>query len=377
MMEENRSLVPLPDQDVTIIDATDVTVIQGRDYDDALALAGMVADRSSECEVFKTYHTEQCSENTRDRHMNDLACFSTFLAQYSVPVVRTAEDLYCDAYAWRGMSHGVVREFVAWMTKQGYAPGTINGRLFTVRKYCKLAGPVPEGAGVLSAEQLDAILTVKGRNAEEQSKVDKDRERQGIPQRRGHKKAAPLDITTHQALTLKKTSGKQARMQKELTAADALKLGLMIEHAFRVSEVVALNLESFNLNEGIVTFWRPKTHDEEKHKLQDFTRRAAESYLLLCKQEGRTSGPLFIGYREKRITTRAINERVALLGASIGIEGRLSPHDLRHFWTWDAFRNGNQLDRIVKGGGWSNPLMAMRYAKRQGIANEGVKISEE
>lgn len=376
-MEENISLIPLPGQEVTIIDATDVTIIQCRDYDDALAMAGMVADRSSECEVFDRYHTEKCSQNTINRHKDDLASFSTFLAQYRVPVVRTVEDLYCDAYAWRGMSHGVVRGFVTWMTEQGYAPGTMNGRLFTIRKYCKLAGPAPEGAGVLSASQLDAILTVKGRNAKEQSNIDKDRERQGIPQRRGHKKAAPLDITTHQALTLKKTSGKQARMQKELTSADALKLGLMIEHAFRVSEVVALDLENFNLNEGTVTFWRPKTHTEEKHELQDFTRRAAESYFLLCKQEGRTSGPLFLGYKEKRLTTRAINERVALLGRSIGIEGRLSPHDLRHFWTWDAFRNGNQLDLIVSGGGWTNPLMAMRYAKRQGIANKGIKISHE
>lgn len=376
-MEENKSLIPLPAQDVTVINDADVTIIQGRDYDTTLALASMVADRASELDVFASYHIAKCSENTRHRHKDDLACFSAFLAQYRVPVMRSAEDLYHDAYAWAGISHGVVRDFVAWMTEQGYAAGTINGRLFTVRKYCQLAGPAPHGANVLSKEQVDTILTVKGRNPRESSNVDKERSARGVSLRRGNKKAASLDITTNQALTLKKVKPLSARKQQELSSADALKLGLMIEHAFRVSEVVALNIEQFNMNEGTVIFYRPKTDERETHQLHTSTRRAAESYLAYCKEQGRISGPLFIGYKGQRLTTRAVNERVALMGRSIGIQGRLSPHDLRHFWTWDAFRNGNQLDQIVSGGGWKSPAMAMRYAKRRTIANAGIKISEE
>ncbi len=370
-------LVPYDDnQDVTIIDAEAIQIVQRRAYDERLAIAGLVADTLAESDVFATYHTHQCSENTRHRQKDDLTCFSAFLLD-RYHLERSASDLYADAEAWRGISHGIVRGFLEWMTEQGYASGTINGRLFTVRKYCKLAGPAPAGAGVLTAEQLDAILTVRGRNGKVQGNVDEDREQRGIPQRRGRKKARAVDITTHQALTLKKATVGTNRNKQELSAADALKIGLMVEHAFRVSEVVALNLEHFNLNEGTVTFYRPKTRTEEKHRLHTFTRRAAESHIALCLSEGRSSGPLFIGYKGKRISTRAINERVALLGKAIGVEGRLSPHDLRHFWTWDAFRNGNQLDRIVSGGGWTNPLMALRYAKRATIANEGIEISEE
>ncbi len=377
-MEENKALILYHDQqEVTVVDENAIQIVQSRDYGEALALASQVADQAVESEVFARYHTEQCSENTRHRHQDDLACFSAFLAQLHPPVLIAAQSLYVDADAWAGISHGLVRRFVDWMTEQGYATGTMNGRLFTVRRYCKLAGPAPDGANVLSRAQLDAILTVKGRNAKERDNVDKDRELHGVDQRRGHKKARPIDITTHQALTLKKTTTGKARMQKELTAADALKMGLMIEHAFRVSEVAALNLDNFHLNEGTVSFYRPKTRSEETHELHTFTRRAAESYLALCHAQGRISGPLFLGYKGKRLTTRAINERVALLGASVGVQGRLSPHDLRHFWTWDAFRNGNQLDQIVSGGGWTNPLMALTYAKRRGIANKNIKISEE
>lgn len=378
MTEEKKALIPYDsEQSITVIEDTAIQVVQARDYGAALALASESADRESVGDVFKVYHTEQCSKNTRDRQINDLACFSRFLAQLRTPVHIPAQDLYHEALAWAGISHGLVRRFVEWMTDQGYATGTINGRLFTVRKYCQLAGPQPKGAGVLTEEQVDAILTVKGRNAKQRANIDEERETLGQAQRIGKKKAHPIDITTQQALTLKKTSGSAARMKEALSATDALKLGLMIEHALRVSEVVALNLENFNLNEGTVTFWRPKTHTTETHELHTFTRRAVEHYLQQARDHGRTSGPLFLGYKDKRLTARAINERVALLGRSIGVQGRLSPHDLRHFWTWDAFRNGNQLDQIVSGGGWSNPLMAIGYAKRRGIANKNIKISEE
>jgi integrase len=376
-MNEETSLVPYGDgQDVTIIDAEALQITQRRAYDERLAIAGLVADTLAESEVFETYHTQQCSENTRRRQKDDLACFSAFLLD-RYHFERSASDLYADAEAWRGISHGIVRGFLEWMTEQGYAAGTINGRLFTVRKDCQLAGPTPAGAGVLTASQVEAILTVRGRSAKVQGHVDENREQRGLPQRRGRKKAQAVDITTHQALTLKKATVGTTRNKQELSAADSLKIGLMVEHAFRVSEVVALKLGHFNLNEGTVTFYRPKTRTEEKHRLHTFTRRAAESYLALCLSQGRSAGPLFIGYKGQRISTRAINERVALLGKAIGVEGRLSPHDLRHFWTWDAFRNGNQLDRIVSGGGWTNPLMALRYAKRATIANEGIEISEE
>lgn len=376
-MEENTALVPYGDQqEMTTIEVTDIEIVRLREYDQSLALASMHADQSVESDVFKKYHDEDCKENTLARHRNDLRCFSDFLLN-RYQVERSADALYTDAYAWSGISYGIVREFVNWMTEQEFAAGTINGRLFTVRKYCQLAGPAPIGVGVLTQRQLQDILTVHGRDADQIANADAIREKRGLKSRKGKKKAVSIDITTNQALTLKKTTLGKARKREELTAADALKMGLMIEHAFRVSEVVGLNLESFNLNEGTVTFYRPKTRKEEKHELHEFTRRSAESYLQYCQQEGRTTGPLFIGYKGKRITTRAINERVALLGQSIGVQGRLSPHDLRHFWTWDVFRKGNQLDQIISGGGWTNPLMPLRYAKRQDVANKGIKISEE
>jgi integrase len=254
-------------------------------------------------------------------------------------------------------------------------------RLATIRKYCVLAGPPTEGVGIIGENDLAAILTVKGYNDKRAQNLDRSREQRGIPTRRGHKKGSATDITTDQALLLKKTSrpGRRA-YDAGIADRDALLAGLLIELALRCSEVHRLNIEDINLQAGTIKIYREKTaqskDDIETHLLPQHSRLAAERYLSAQAVQGRTSGPLFLGYRGDRLSTRSINDRIGKLGKMIGVE-RLSPHDLRHFWAFDAFRNGTSLDKVKSGGGWKTAEMPLRYARRAGIANEGVKITEE
>jgi integrase len=150
-------------------------------------------------------------------------------------------------------------------------------------------------------------------------------------------------------------------------------MGLFIEHALRVSEIAALNVEHIDIAAGLITIYRQKTNQTDTHLLKQHTRIAAEIYL---EKIGRTEGPLFDGYQGKRLSVNAINVRVRELGQQIGIK-KLSPHDLRHFWAFDALRNGTPIDQVKSGGGWKSDSMVLRYAKRSGIANAGVKITEE
>ena len=55
--------------------------------------------------------------------------FETFLRSAGVP----ATGLYDNSQAWRGITWGMVEAFKAWPLQQGYAIGSINGRLSTVR----------------------------------------------------------------------------------------------------------------------------------------------------------------------------------------------------------------------------------------------------
>ena len=124
---------------------------------------------------------------------------------------------------------------------------------------------------------------------------------------------------------------------------------------------------------GTIRIYRPKTHRVDTQRLHKHTRIAAEAYL---SQIPRTHGPLFTGYDQTRaLSTRAINKRVGVLGGELGIE-RLSPHDLRHHWAFDALLNHTPLNIVQADGGWETESMPLRYARQAGVTGGGATITE-
>jgi integrase len=357
------------------IPASPVVTGYGQDMQQASHLAQQFRQQTSN--PFQEYH-EKSTPNTRERQRFDLLNFTTYLA--GAGVVRSVEQLYHDGAAWAGISEPLVFGYRAWLRQEGYAIGTINLRLATIRAYCDLARQV----GAISEADYKLILTVRGYSYKEGSNIDATRREQGQPTRKSTKKAMPAPVSTAQAQRLKRETTQIDRKRRPrdiiLGAKDALVMGLLIEHAFRVGEVARLDIEWFDRDAGTVAVYRPKRKDWQTHRLKKHTRMALDDYLA---SEGRTSGPLLLGYASKkkqagdrRITRYGIYDRVRLLGQQVGIPN-LSPHDLRHYWTIDALANGTPIDRVQAGGGWTTPFMVLRYAKKLGIANEGVMITEE
>jgi len=356
---------------LTIVQEIPLTIERARTrYGDDLARAGLAADHASQTDAFAEYHAEQ-TDNTRAAQRDALKCFSTYLGQADIQ--REAQDLYHDAEAWRGMSAGLLKGFRKWLLEQGFAIGTLNHRISILRQYCRLAHTV----GVLSDEVLELVLAVKGYGGKTGRNLDVDRTRRSVPTRKSTKKAAPTPVSTVQALRLKTETTKPRRPRRRkhdllLEARDALLMGLFIEHAFRVSEVAGLDIEDVDLEQGLVTIYREKTDETQTHKLKKHTLLAASRYLA---ETGATSGPLFVGYQGRRITRYGLYDRVRVLGQQVGLPA-LSPHDLRHYWTYDALGNATPVDRVQSGGNWKSPTMVLKYARRTGIANEGVIITE-
>lgn len=339
-------------------------------YSDDLALAGLAADHASQTDTFAEYHAEQ-TDNTRAAQLDALKCFSTYLA--AAGIQRQALDLYQDADAWRGMSAGLLKGFRKWLLEQGFAIGTLNHRLSIIRQYCRLAN----ATGAIADETLELVLGVKGYGGKTRRNLDVDRTRRSVPTRKSTKKATPTPVSKAQALRLKTETTRPKRPRRRmhdllLEARDALLMGLFIEHAFRVSEVAGLSIEDFDLEQGLVTIYREKTDETQTHRLKKHTLLAASRYLAEC---GAITGPLFLGYRGRRITRYGLYDRVRVLGQQVGLPA-LSPHDLRHFWTYDALGNATPVDRVQSGGNWKSPAMVLKYARRTGIANEGVIITE-
>ena len=327
----------------------------------SLLVVGRLADQFT----VQTRYQERQATDTLRRHRADLALFTTYLQQ--IPGLSAIGDLYHDPAAWSGMSKGLVEGFVQWQLKEGYAIGSVNMRLSTVRLYARLA----QGAGTLDEQQAAMIRTVRGYRGREGKRIDTQR-----PVRRvGAKKAqwTPLTIAQAHAL-LNQPDTSQGRR-------DRLLLCLLLYHGLRCEEVALLQVEAFDLDKGIVRFEQPKTDKVVCHQLHLQTYLALQRYLDL--DHPTRTGPLLLGSRKGGtliggMSKSAINQRVRALGEHIGVTNLiLSPHDLRHFWATSATEAGTDLESLKQAGGWSSLEMALRYIKEREIAHEKVKLAHE
>lgn len=309
-----------------------------------LARAGAAADSAAARRLFADYRGRR-AVNTVRRQDADLACFVSFL--HAAGVIAPDDitgDITSEASAWAGVTWGIVSAFVAWQVQQGYAIGSINARLSTVKTYCKLAVKV----GAVPPDEYARIKLVAGYRHAEGRRVDANRE----TTRKGRKKAAPVSINRVQASTLK----------QQPDPRDRLLLCLLLDHGLRVGEVASLTPADFDLSRGVLRFYRSKVDKTQTHRLSDDALAAAEACL-----NGNTNVTTLFG------VDRTIRRRVGALGAAVGLVG-LSPHDCRHYWATAATRAGTPLKALQDAGGWSSPAMPLRYAESAEIANDGVKL---
>ncbi len=308
-----------------------------------LADVSAIASEYSKATRLTRYH-EGLRDETIRRQKTDLAAFTRFLTSIGVQ----AGDFYHDLNAWHGISAGLLEAFIEWQKMQGYAIGSVNVRLATVKAYCHLAFD----AGILDTDTHTHIQGVKGIPRRLARNIDARRERVRV----GYKKAQAVDIPLELLYKLKHPD------TGFLAKRDALLMCLLLDHGLRVGEVVILKRNQIHLRSRMLTFYRPKVDEPQNDRISDDTLAAACAYLptLPAKQES-----LF------DLAIISIQERVRTLGELVGIHG-LSPHDCRHSWATRAASHGTPLDRLKQAGGWSNLQTPLRYIKESAIANDGV-----
>lgn len=306
----------------------------------ALAAAGRAANTAAAARVFAQYR-QRLADETRRRHDADLQCFALYLAAAGAA---TADDLASAPPSWAGISWGLVAGFVEWQLQQGYAVGSVNVRLSTVKVYARLAAK----AGALAPEEYALIKLVAGFQHTQGRRIDAQRP---ATRREGAKKAQPTSISPAQAVALK----------AQPDARDRLLMCLLLDHGLRVGEVASLVAEDFDLARGVLRFYRQKVDKTQTHQLSDDTLAAAAAYVPTAP-----TGVLFG-------VDRTIRRKVGELGAELGL-ATLGPHDCRHAWATFATRAGTSVKALQDAGGWNSPAMPLRYAESAAIANEGVKL---
>ena len=291
---------------------------EGYSYDDHLALAGQVADRFAQSDAF-TEAQATWTANTRRRYLNDLELFSAYIK--SAHIERSAEALFNDAEAWRGMTFGLLKGFKTWLEQRGYATGTIKGSISTIHIFCRLAGPGPAGAGVLDEASLAAILTIRGTSGRKARNLDEDRKRRRIPTRKGHKKAVPTQISAVQATTLKKVTTHPERPPTRehdllLTCRDALLMGLLVYYG-NISRPFYVVLTAIVMTGSVMV---------------SYTRARAENTIPSCK----------VGFMERPerivlVILGALFERWGTMAPALWVLAVISTitviHRIRYTWT--------------------------------------------
>ena len=300
------------------------------------------------------YH-EGLSAETLRRQKNDLSLFTTFLSSLSSPISTKPKDLFADLSAWREITAGLVEAFRRWQVAQGYALGSVNVRLATIKAYCRVA----HSAGIMTTEAYTRIQGVRGYQGKQARHTDEKRRVTRV----GSKKADPVAISPAQARRLKNAADDGS----DFAARDTLLICLLLDQGLRIGEVAALRVADLDLDAAILTFYRSKVHKTQKHDLSEDVMRAAQRYLADLPPVQR---------RLFSIKTRQLANRVQLLGEAIGVTN-LSPHDCRHYWATDAVRNGTDIKSLQDAGGWASPSMPLRYAASAEIANAGVKLSTD
>lgn len=333
-----------------------------------------IADQVAGAHTLADYQARK-SEETRRRQRFDLQVFSRYLAVVGLQL----ENLDSDLSSWSGVSHGLVTGFVRWLEREGYAIGSINVRLATVRAYAALAAQ----AGFLTGDTLALIKAVKGYRAKEGRNLDEQRETARI----GEKKAAPVLLAPAHATLLKREAATSAGKN---AARDCLILCLLLDQGLRCEEVASLNMDAISLEAGALVFYRHKVDIIQTHDLTGDTLQAARRYLATLpatRREDQTA-PLFQGIihnrevkaaksarrqRDQRLAERTIAHMVERYGAALELPG-LSPHDCRHYWATYAIKAGTDIKALQDAGGWASPAMPLKYAASSRVANAGVKL---
>lgn len=335
-----------------------------------LEVIGAIANQIAREGVLESYQKKHAAETTR-RQKRDIALFEAYIKAAGVFI----ENMHEDLEQWHGITYGLVEGFQRWLHEQGYAIGSVNARISTIKTYCQLAAK----AGILDdPRELNAIQGIKGHSQlKEAQNVDASRKAKGIATRHPNaKKAQSTIITVEQSTRMKQ------QPETDLGKRDSLLVCLLLDLALRCSEVSGLTIGNLDMPNKKLRVYRPKIGDWKTYELGNDVSIAARRYLetLPAEQKNNPTAPLFAGVKPdnpnetditRHLQTRAINKRIGHLGKVIGISN-LSPHDLRHYVVDLAIKSKKDLKKVQSLGGWSSPAMALKYAHAAAIANEGI-----
>lgn len=317
------------------------------------------ADSAAAANVLQNYQNHR-PPNTLRAQAADLEKWGMYLTPLD-PSLANCDWQGC-LPCWRHVTAGLVQGFQSYLLANGQSIATTNRALATVKRYCQLAAV----ANIIPSDRAERIRCVTGLHGKDARNLDTQRPVTRV----GRKKANWTQINESQRAALYNLP------DSPLGRRDKVIVTLLCELGLRVGELVRLTVEGVSIEKGRLTVYRPKTDLWQTHALTTTALTALTRYLQ--HDQHAASGNLLLGSRkggklQGGMSEQAVNERIGVLGDSIGVPN-LSPHDLRHDWATRASVR-TPVRVLQEAGGWRSPAMPLRYAAAGAIANEGVILA--
>ena len=275
-----------------------------------------------------------------------------------------------------GVTHLIIREFVAHLHDYGLRKSSIARKLAALRsffKYCVREGHLKENPArlvptpklpkripsVLSAEEMNGFLNQLGGSGH------------GAPIGRTMPKKAMLLTPASDAKAERKQTNSAKAGEGLLLRRDRALLELLYAAGLRVSELTGLNLTDMDQKERILRV-RGKGSKERIVPYGAKAQEALEKYWpvrrLLLEQTGRASnkqGPnveaVFLNYSGRRLTQRSVGRIVKKYVRIANVNWDLHPHSLRHAFATHLLADGADLRAIQELLGHQSLSTTQKY----------------
>lgn len=259
------------------------------------------------------------SQNTLDAYSNDLNQFREF--------VTSRVDTPDDPESWRRVDIDLLNSYISELRdNRGYRDTTVARKVAAVRSFF----------GYLSANEM----------------ISEDpTENLGSP-RVG--RSVPKFISEEDVKTLLSTAADTGTPEGR---RDASILELLYATGVRVSELVALNVQDIDFEEGFIRAWG-KGSKERLVYLYPEALTNLRAYIggaraeLIKNKRGETA--LYINNRGERLTRQWVWNILKTAAKKSGVDPKITPHTLRHSFATHLLQNGASLRHVQELLGHSN-----------------------
>ena len=266
------------------------------------------------------------SKNTTDAYRNDLTAFTQFLRSQLVNGQEPKDAL----------DRQLILGYIQWLNGKLYAKATVARKVAAVKSFC---------AFLLDTGDITVDPT---------SSVSSPRAPKPVPK--------PMSVEEVDLLLQEPLKGSTAEAMR-----DAAMLELMYATGMRVTELVSLNVDSLHLTPPpAYVRCLGKGSKERTIPVYEHAVQALEKYLDVARPallKNRPQTALFVNRRSERLTRQGFWLILKGYARSAGIEGRVTPHTLRHSFATHMLRGGASVRDVQELLGHANVSTTQVYTQ--------------